>query len=119
MTDSIVGWSQIEALRELQAPDEPDVVAEVIKTFVSDSSERLARLREAAVDGNLRQIELEAHTLKGTAGVIGAESLRADADRVEQAAKASQITNLTALIDRLAASLDAVHKALLDGPPHT
>ena len=112
----VVDWPRLLMLRDLQPPGEPDVVAELIASFLSDSAERIERLHAASAAGNLRGVSHEAHAIKGSAGLLGAEPLRAEAEAVETAANAGLVEGLPALIARMNSALDVAHAALSRGP---
>ena len=62
----------VSALRQLTAPGEPDVLAEVLELFLVEVPARLDRLRNAWAAGNIEEVRRAAHSLKGSAGNIGA-----------------------------------------------
>ena len=114
---SLIDWTQILLLRELQPPDMPDVVSDLIAAFVTDSTARMAHLLRAAAAGDLAAVLLEAHTLKGSSGPIGATELPKAAGAVEQAARGGERAALPPLIDRLAVVLADTLAELTRGAP--
>lgn len=117
MTDTpLVNWAPLLMLRELQQPGEPDPVADVVSTFLEDSAERIAILQQAALRGDAAEVILQAHSLKGAAGLIGAEPLRAAASEVELMAKASGVAGLAPVLERLATLMAGTHTHLAAGP---
>lgn len=65
----------LDNLRNNAMGDE-EFVLEIIAMFVSQGAEQLAKLKDQCTDGE-NEIWVEvAHSLKGTAGVVGAESMR-------------------------------------------
>ena len=65
----------IEMLRSLAIDGEPDPVAEVTNTFISDGSERLTRMNDALLNGDEVSARRAAHSLRGMSGAIGAMHL--------------------------------------------
>ena len=65
----------IEMLRSLAVEGEPDPVAEVTTTFISDGSERLTRMNAALLNGDEVSARRAAHSLRGMSGAIGAMHL--------------------------------------------
>ena len=112
----IVDWSRLEALRTRDARGEPDLVPLVIETFVVDARERMARARAAALGGDLTAVTHEAHAMRGSAGLIGAEPLRRDAERLERAARSGDAAAIDHLLERTEASLAATLLALAACP---
>jgi len=73
----------LEMLAELQAPGEPDLVSELVELFLRDTPERLRVLETRPIDA--ADAVRAAHTVKGSAGNIGAVALQAQAAALEAA----------------------------------
>ena len=108
----VVDWPQLLEMRELQEPGEPDVVRDLIETFIADSTVRMARLEAALRAADLPTVQLEAHTLKGSAGLMFAEPLRHVAGEVEAMARQGGAGTLASTVDRLTAALTTVQRFL-------
>jgi HPt (histidine-containing phosphotransfer) domain-containing protein len=93
----------LDRLRQLSAPGEPDVLAEVLAVFTADLPVRLARLRDALQAADAPAIQKLAHSVKGSAGNIGARSLFDISRRLDDASKAGDLVAAAALV----ASLEA------------
>ena len=111
-SDFIVDWSRLEALSEGRAAGEPDMVPLLIDTFAVDARERLARAKSALLALNMTALAYDAHALRGSAGLMGAEPLRRDAERLERAARNGDADAIADLIPRADASLAATLAAL-------
>jgi HPt (histidine-containing phosphotransfer) domain-containing protein len=74
-SDPVLDPAVIDSLRQLSVPDEPDVLTEVLKLFLDEAPPRIARLRNAWTAGNIEEVQRIAHSLKGSAGNIGAHGL--------------------------------------------
>lgn len=72
---AVLDASVIETLRMLTPPGEPDVLAEVLTMFLDEVPPRIDRLRNALTAGNIEEVHRAAHSLKGSAGNIGAQRL--------------------------------------------
>ena len=81
--DTNDAWVLPDELRMLAESGDAAVVREVISVFQSDTAKRLERIREALASGNMLQVKLEAHAVKGSAGQVGAASLSAICRRIE------------------------------------
>ena len=93
----------IASLRELTPPGEPDVLKEVLQLFLEDVPGRIERLRTAWQGGNAVEVQRSAHSLKGSAGNIGASDLLAVCRLLDDHGKSGDLSNLPGLV----ASLDA------------
>ena len=81
-----VDVSPLVMLRQLQRPDGPDRVGQIIARFLEESEERLATIDAAVTDHDPRALEAAAHALKGAAGTVGANELCDIARELEQLA---------------------------------
>jgi CheY-like chemotaxis protein len=91
-----------------------DIVSEVIAIFREDAPLRLAMLREAAARGDWPSAMRAAHTLKGSAGHLGAKALAAVCARFEEKVRRGAPFDVAFTIDAIAEELNRVHVALLD-----
>jgi HPt (histidine-containing phosphotransfer) domain-containing protein len=65
----------IEDLRALQAGGSPTFLAELIDIFLREMSQNLERLRKSLEGRDGPMLERVAHTLKGSCGNLGADSM--------------------------------------------
>ena len=69
---AIVDRSALEQIRLLQMDDEPDLVTEVIGSYLQDADVIVARLLETLSDNNREIMKRDAHTLKSSSANVGA-----------------------------------------------
>jgi len=112
----VIDWDQLESLRALQEPDEPDLLEGLIASFVRDAGPRMARLGTAVSARDLVAARFEAHTLKGSAAQLGAVVLSQAAEQLEHAAFNGAIDRLPALAEHLTRSMEDVLAALASPP---
>lgn len=91
----------IETLRQLTAPGEPDVLKEVLQLFLEDVPGRIDRLRSAWQAGNAVEVQRAAHSLKGSAGNIGATDLLAVCRLLDDQGKSGNVSDLQGLVTSL------------------
>lgn len=91
----------IENLRQLTADGEPDVLAEVLQLFLQDVPRRIAKLRAACAAGDAVEVYKAAHSLKGSAGNIGAQTLFALCRQLDDKGRAGDLTDAAQLVDTL------------------
>lgn len=70
-------------LRELLMNDE-ELIRVVILGFLDDIPVRIQELKGNLKDGNIRDAERQAHTIKGAAANLGAQALRTAAGEIEK-----------------------------------
>jgi len=91
----------LETLRQLTPPGEPDVLNEVLALFLKDVPARIERLRAAWQGGDAVAVQRAAHSLKGSAGNIGATGLLAVCKALDEHGRAGDLSNLRPLIETL------------------
>jgi CheY-like chemotaxis protein/nitrogen-specific signal transduction histidine kinase len=106
-----IDLGMLRELRCTQGEGEPDIVAEVTAIFLREAPERLAGLREAVGRGDFATAGRIAHTLKGSAGHIGARRLALLCSRFDEKARVGPF-DATFSITAVAEELDHVCAAL-------
>ena len=91
----------VSGLRQLTPPGEPDVLAEVLNLFLVEVPPRMDRLRNAWAAGNIEEVRRAAHSLKGSAGTIGARRLYEVCRQLDTRAKSDDLAGLATLVDAL------------------
>ena len=104
----------IENLRALRMDGEPDPLAELVELFIADTPNRIAQLR-AAVDNRVpHDLEASAHSLKGSAGNLGASSIEASCVHLMQHARTSNFQAAESLVKSVEDDFAKVKPLLLD-----
>lgn len=98
----------LDTLRKLTPPGEPDVLNEVLQLFLDEVPPRVERLRNAWTAGNIEEVHRSAHSLKGSAGNIGARRLHAICSQLDEIGKSREMDGAAALVDELDAEFDKV-----------
>jgi CheY-like chemotaxis protein len=75
----------------LAAAAGPEVLADLIETFATDSQVQLEHLRQAAASSDLPALAAAAHRIRGAAGVFGAKAILDTCATIEDAARAGQL----------------------------
>ena len=97
----ILDQAVISGLRKLTPPGDPDVLAEVLKLFLEEVPPRITRLRNAWQAGNIEEVHRAAHSLKGSAGNIGALRLYAVCSQLDEKARLGDVAGATPFVDAL------------------
>jgi HPt (histidine-containing phosphotransfer) domain-containing protein len=102
----------IDTLRQLTPPGEPDVLAEVLRLFLQEAPPRIERLRNAWASGDIEEVHRAAHSLKGSAGNIGARQLYEVCRRLDEAGRSDDRSGVAQLVDELGAEFTKVKSAI-------
>ena len=98
----------LSSLRQLTPPGEPDVLTEVLKLFLEEVPPRIVRLRNAWQSGNIQEVQRAAHSLKGSAGNIGARRLHAVCRELDDKGRSGDMAALPRLVAAVTAEFDKV-----------
>ncbi|HYM24765.1 MAG TPA: Hpt domain-containing protein [Vicinamibacterales bacterium] len=110
-----IDWARVRMLRELQDEGAPDLMAQLVALFEEGTTTRLAGARKALRDGDFRSLRREAHSLKGSAGMIGANALREAAARLEREAECENPVAASAALGAVEAEAATARSALSNG----
>ena len=75
-------WSPPASLLEALCYDD-DSIVDLIHIFSTDIDARIERMREALAAANFPRIRAEAHTIKGSAGQVGADAVAEACEEIE------------------------------------
>lgn len=84
------------------------LLSELVTIFVDDGPKRLQAIRAALTASDVRQVEHVAHSLKGSAAILGATQLQTAALALEDAAHEGHTENGSDLVAQIARELDRV-----------
>jgi HPt (histidine-containing phosphotransfer) domain-containing protein len=91
----------IATLRNLTPPGEPDVLTEILQMFLQEVPPRIERLRNAWTAGNIEEMRRAAHSLKGSAGNIGAHALHAVCSAIDDQGRSGELADTGVLVAAL------------------
>ena len=104
-------WAPPQQLLEL-AGEDMDLIYELILAFQGDTEVRLGKIRSALAEGNLKAIRAEAHSIKGSAGQIGAAGVASACLELERNVDAAANGALADLVRRLEARVAETSRAM-------
>ena len=84
------------------------LLSELVTIFVDDGPKRLQSIRAALIASDVKQVEHVAHSLKGSAAILGATKLQAAALALEDAAHEGHTEHGSDLTAQIARELDRV-----------
>jgi PAS domain S-box-containing protein len=102
----------ISNLRALQSRAEPNLLAELIDSFLDDSVQRINSMRGAAAAGDADSLARTVHALKGGCGAVGAIRMTALCDLLEDRGREGSFEGAAVLITAIEEEFDRVRRAL-------
>lgn len=107
-----VNRAALEEIGQLDSTPGKSMVQEIVVSYCALSTKLVLQLRAAVTEGDAEQIELLAHSLKGSSGQIGAVLLAALCEQVLTSVRDNDLSNAPALCERVAVEHSAVIIAL-------
>ncbi|MCI0534850.1 MAG: PAS domain S-box protein [Verrucomicrobiales bacterium] len=108
----VVNLKSLEQLKDLAQPGEPNPLIEFIDLFLADVPDCLGQIRAALNEQKADDLRRLAHSLKGSAGNLGAEDLSFLCHELEMAAKHTDLATAPRLIQHIEAAFAQVQDAL-------
>jgi len=110
----------LEYLRRLEAQGSPGLAADVIEIFLQDTSNRLTALRQAIAKRDGETVFRLAHTMQGSASMIGAASVARSCSALAKSARSASFDQCHVLVSELDTRFRAIQRAMpvgrLTGP---
>jgi HPt (histidine-containing phosphotransfer) domain-containing protein len=102
------------ALVRLRRIGGPDLVRRLIELYLSNVDDRVGMLTRGVAEGDASQVELAAHTMKSSAGNVGAMRLQQTAEALEASAGSGAIDEklVARLVHEYEESAAALRQAL-------
>jgi histidine phosphotransfer protein HptB len=89
----------IANLRDLNPGDGGEFLREIVAIYIEDTPKRLADLRACLASGDVTTFTRAAHTIKGSSANVGAQVLKAIAERLEAISRKDGLGAVGSLID--------------------
>ncbi len=102
-----IDQAALASLRELEAPGQEDAFKQVVELFLHEIPGNLARLRSAAETANGDALVKAAHSLKGSAGFLGARSLASLCLEAERRGREGPLSGADDLVAEIQAAAEA------------
>jgi len=112
MSEPVLDATVLDTLRQLTPPGEPDVLAEVLELFLQEAPRRIEKLIAAWAANDAAELYKTAHSLKGSAGNIGAQPLFRVCSQLDGKGRAGDLTHVKPLVETLAAEYARVEAAI-------
>lgn len=110
-SETVIDKERHTLLRGLGPDDGWGLLPAVVNVFLDDCPVILATMRHAIATGDAQSLKESAHQLKGAAGNIGAVTVTAQCQQIEDAAAGSAAPG-TDLLDELETELDRAVRLL-------
>jgi len=103
-------FDRVELLERLGGRE--DMLGRFLEMFSRNVAGYMEQLRAAAERGDIEQLRIQSHTIKGAAGNISARTVRETAAALEAHAREGRLADAIALIGQLTDDIEAFHSAI-------
>jgi two-component system, sensor histidine kinase and response regulator len=110
-SDSALDPRVIDKLRQLTPAGEADVLAEILHLFLDEVPKKIRALQSAVEAGDAAEAARVAHSLKGSSGNVGADSMLDVCRRIDDLARAGDLAAVAPLLPALTSEY---HRAELE-----
>lgn len=114
MAEATLDRSVLDRYRDLGDDGSPDIVREIVETYLEDLPTRTRAIVEAVAQGNAKEFHREAHNLKGSSASIGAIALAALCNDLETIGRADQTSPAREHLSTLQNESERVRESLND-----
>jgi HPt (histidine-containing phosphotransfer) domain-containing protein len=101
-------WILPETLQLMADSGDAEIVAEILDIFKMDTAQRLQVLREALSRTDRVRVQQQAHSIKGSAVQVGANSLAALCQQIELDAGTQPCGELASLVGQAEADFESL-----------
>ena len=101
MNDVVLDPAVVDRLRQLTPTGEPDVLANVLSLFLQEGRRRIGGIHLACRTGDAAEVHRVAHSLKGSAGNIGATALYLVCREIDDRASEGDMSGAALLVEAL------------------
>ncbi|MGE0471818.1 MAG: ATP-binding protein [Nitrospira sp.] len=88
---TVIDRAALDAIRALQRPGHPDIVARIVSQYVETSRETVDRIRRAVFSKDAAELRASAHRLKSSSAQLGALALAANCRELELMGASQQL----------------------------
>jgi HPt (histidine-containing phosphotransfer) domain-containing protein len=95
---------------------EEDEFREIVGLFITSTQSDLTRLQSALAKRSVKEVAMAAHSIKGSAGMIGMMEIYEVAKRVEMKAHEGSVEGTETAIEEIGEELNLVAETLHESP---
>ncbi len=110
--DALLDMRTLTELKRLEDGGAQGLLASLVDSFLGDVPKRIVAIEEALAHKSAHDVELQAHTVKGSAATLGVVNVQALAERIEESAASGDLEALAGATGLLRAELARAERAL-------
>lgn len=111
MTD-VINMEVVEELLSLTGEGDPELLVDLIQMYLEDAPHKLSEINAGLADRDWDRVERAAHSLKGSAGNLGAIFVQEDCEILQVASRKHELASMTQGVQQLQDHFKAAQTAL-------
>ncbi len=111
-TTTVIDESVLDNYRRIQQPGKPDIIKRLVDIYLGSSPDILRKISDAGAKGDMEQLWQSAHSLKSSSANLGATTLAALCETVEEMGRNNQEDNLVEMIAKIEKEYTRVSREL-------
>ena len=100
--------SALDAIRALQRPGKPDILARIVNMYMEKSPELISAIKEGVAANDCDKVKMAAHTLKSSSAYVGASALAEVCNRIESKAANDNLPDTAEDITQVTSGFESV-----------
>jgi len=100
-TTTVIDESVLDNYRRIQQPGKPDIIKRLVDIYLGSSPDILRKISDAGAKGDMERLWQSAHSLKSSSANLGATTLAALCETVEEMGRNNQEDNLLEMIAKI------------------
>jgi HPt (histidine-containing phosphotransfer) domain-containing protein len=108
----VLDQAVLEELLSYADDGDPELLLDLIQMFLDDSPSKVAAVEQGLATGDFEKAERAAHSLKGSAGTLGARLVQDVCELLQVSTRRQQLETSRELAPRLAAEYELADAAL-------
>jgi len=100
--------SALDAIRALQRPGKPDILARIVNMYMEKSPELITAIKEGVAANDCDKVKMAAHTLKSSSAYVGATALAEVCNRIESKAANGELAETAEDITQVNTGFESV-----------
>jgi HPt (histidine-containing phosphotransfer) domain-containing protein len=111
---SVLNQEVIDELLALTEDGDPELLVDLVSMFLADAPTKVDAIVTGLERGDLHQVERAAHSLKGSAGNLGASAVQHLCEEIQNVTRAGRGDALPELVRRLLPDYEVARRELED-----
>lgn len=108
----VLNQDVVDELLALSEDGDPELLVDLIQMFLADGPAKVAAIRSGIGEQDWDGVERAAHSLKGSAGNLGASRVLADCENLQLACRQNRVAEIGSYADSLAGNFAEATSAL-------